>query len=222
MDAELQPEDLERIEDALRAELASAGAAAPAFRPELALARAAAADPLDEFFWREDERAPALPRLTALAAAPASPAIEESREEWLTFSLGAEEYALEVGQVREILKAPAITEVPRSPAHVLGIIMVRGEVVTVFDPRRRLGLPPVAPGRLSRVLVCAVAGEPCGLLVDGVSQVVRLAASAIERRPGVGASASGAVLALGRDRGRLFIQLDLDAVLRDGAAGEEA
>lgn len=216
MDAELRPEELEEIEDALRAELAADAGAAPAFRPELP---APPADPLDEFFWREDELAPALPPTAALALTPRAPAAPERREEWLTFRLGAEEYALEVRQVREILKAPAVTEVPRAPAHVLGVIMVRGEVVTVFDPRRGLGLPPAAPGRAARVLVCEVDGEACGLLVDAVSQVVRLPASRVEQRPGGVGAGSDAVLALGRDGARLFILVDL-AALVGGAAPE--
>ncbi|HEX7489837.1 MAG TPA: chemotaxis protein CheW, partial [Anaeromyxobacteraceae bacterium] len=118
---ELRAEDLERIEDLLRAELAATAAAGPAFRPQAA--PVGSTDPLDEFFWREDEQAPLLPEILA-AAAPRTLALPEQRREWLTFFLGGEEYALEIEQVREILKAPAITQVPRAPAHVLGVIMV--------------------------------------------------------------------------------------------------
>jgi purine-binding chemotaxis protein CheW len=220
MDAELEPEELERIEDALRAELAAASAAAPPFRPARA-APALSDDLLDEFFWREDEQAPLWSASVALAPQSRQGVAAERREEWLTFFLGEEEYALPVAQVREILKPPPIAEVPRAPAHVLGVLMVRGEVVTVFDPRSRLGLPRVAPGRYARVLVCGDRGDPCGLLVDAVSQVVRLPVSAIEALPaGVGVASSGAISAIGREHGRLFILLDLAAMLGDGAMEE--
>jgi purine-binding chemotaxis protein CheW len=246
----LGPADVERIEDALRAELTATRAAvlereaaplAPAPAPPRApapfpAARAAPhaearaapqppaaappappADPLDAFFWREDEVAPGV---LALAEPVAPRAVEapEPLSEWLTFALGAEDYGIEIAHVREILKAPAITDVPRAPRHVLGIIMVRGEVIAVFDPRRRLGLPEAAPGPRARVVVCDVGEGPRGLLVDGVWQVVRLPASAIEPRPGgIGGAAADYIAALGRDRDRLYVLLDLPTLLRDGS-----
>ncbi|HTT71165.1 MAG TPA: chemotaxis protein CheW [Anaeromyxobacteraceae bacterium] len=198
----------DRIEDALREELASLASTSTA---------ALAQDPLDEFFWREDEVAAGLPAI--LAAAPVRPAeVEEARSEWLTFLLAGEEYAVAIENLREILKAPAITEVPRAPPHVLGVIMVRGEVISVFDPRRRLGLPGAAPTRQSRVLVCDAGSGRRGLLVDAVSQVVRLTPSQVEPRPtGIGGASAEFIDGIGRDNDRMFILLDLAEVLRDGA-----
>ncbi|HUK66959.1 MAG TPA: chemotaxis protein CheW, partial [Anaeromyxobacteraceae bacterium] len=153
------PEKGERLEDLLKEELASLARSSP--EPEQG------PDPLDEFFWREDEEVLGLPAV--LSTSPARlPEIEEARSEWLTFMLGGEEYGVAIGQVREILKAPSITEVPRAPSHVLGVIMVRGEVIAVFDPRQRLGLPAAAPSRQSRVLVCEAGAGRRGLLVDAV------------------------------------------------------
>jgi purine-binding chemotaxis protein CheW len=95
--------------------------------------------------------------------------------------------------------------------------MVRGEVIAVFDPRRRLGLPAAAPGRTARVLVCDAGEGARALLVDAVTGVVRLPASAVEARPtGVGAASAEYIAGIGRERGRFFILLDLAAVLRDG------
>jgi purine-binding chemotaxis protein CheW len=208
-----------RLEDVLRDELADAARAresspttAPAPTP---------ADPLDEFFWREDEDAPGLPEALAPAAtpvAPVAPEAPEARREWLTFWLGGEEYAIAIDAVREILKMPAVTEVPRAPAHILGVIMVRGEVIAVFDPRRRLGLPVAPPGPRARIVVCDPGDGPRGLLVDAVSQVVRLPPSAIEARPsGIGGASAEYIAAIGRDEGSLFILLDLPVVLGDAA-----
>jgi purine-binding chemotaxis protein CheW len=175
-----------------------------------------AGDPLDEFFWREDETAPGLPDLLAPAPAQGSHEREEVRTEWLTFALAGEEYAVELAAVREILKAPSITAVPRAPEHVLGVIMVRGEVIAIFDPRALLGLPRGTPERRARVLVCDAGDGPCGLLVDSVSQVVRLGPSSIEPKPnGVGATSAEYIAGIGREHDRLYILLDLLAVLRE-------
>ena len=183
----------------------------------------AGGDPLDEFFWREDETALGLPELLAPAPAPRGQEAEEVRTEWLTFTLAGEEYAVALASVREILKAPSITAVPRAPKHVLGVIMVRGEVIAIFDPRALLGLSQGSPGRHARVLVCDAGDGPCGLLVDSVSQVVRLGSSSIEARPnGVGATSAEYIAGIGRERDRLFILLDLVAVLQDVLPPAEA
>jgi len=219
---ELGPERVQRIEDALREELAVAVVTPP--EPPAAAPDAcdpAEDDPLDDFFWREDEVAPSLPDVVAAAPARAASEIAEPRREWLTFLLGGEEYAVEIGHVREILKAPAITEVPRAPAHVLGVIMVRGEVIAVYDPRRRLGLPTSPATRQARVVVCDAGEGLRGMLVDAVSQVVRLPASAIEARPsGIGGPSADYIASIGREGQRLFILLDLAAVLRDAIPAE--
>jgi purine-binding chemotaxis protein CheW len=98
--------------------------------------------------------------------------------------------------------------------------MVRGDVIAVFDPRRRLGLPEVDRTTLPRVLVCDDGLGPIGLLVDAVSQVVRLRQSEIEPRPqGVGNVSAEYISGIGRQAGRMFIVLDLPVVLRGKAAG---
>jgi purine-binding chemotaxis protein CheW len=178
---------------------------------------------LDEFFYRPDELAPAI----AAAGAPAGPdPVPETepdvaaREEYLTFLLGGEEYALAIGLVREALRCPPITEVPRAPAHVLGVVTVRGEVVAVVDPRRRLGLadPPPRPGQ-GRLLIVDAGDGPCALLVDAVATVVRLRPGSVEPRPqGLGTLASECLAGIGRDRDRLFTVVDLAALLRRALA----
>jgi purine-binding chemotaxis protein CheW len=176
-------------------------------------------DPLEEFFWREGEAAPDLPGMgSSLPGAPRR--LEAARTEFIAFRLGAEAYAFEIDRVREVLRAPTLTEVPRCPPQVAGVILVRGEVVTVHDPRRRLGLPG-APGAGARVIVCEADGERVGLLVDGVSQVLRLAPNAIEVPSRGMASIDPEYLAgVGRDEGHIYILLDLDALIGSGAALE--
>lgn len=180
------------------------------------------ADPLDEFFWREDEDAPGLLEVLGTSSArPPAEALEE-RQEWLAFALSGEEYAIGIEQVREVLKAPTITEVPRAPAHVLGVIMVRGDVIPVLDLRRRLGLPAAAGGRQARVLICDPGDGPRGFLVDAVSEVVRLPPSAVEPRPsGIPGPAGECIAGIGRRGSQLYILLDLAVVLGDPAAAAE-
>jgi len=182
--------------------------------------RARPRDPLDEFFWRADEDAPAVPGFEAgVPLEPAVPGEADVREEYITFLLGTEEYAVAIERVREVLRCPPLTEVPRAPAHVRGVVSVRGEVVAVVEPRRRLGLPDAErdPER-ARLLVVDVGDGPVGLLVDAVSSVVRLKAGSIEPCPhGIGGPSQEFLAGIGRERERLFTVLDLGALLRRAA-----
>jgi len=179
-------------------------------------------DPLDEFFYRPDEAAPALPEIAASEAPLEIEPTVLAREEFLTFLLGAEEYAIAIERVREVVKAPPITEVPRAPAHILGVVTVRGEVVAVVDPRLRFGLPagPVADGEARIVIVDAGDGA-CGLQVDRVASVVRLRPGSIEPCPqGIAGQSSEFLAGIGREGDRLFTVLDLGALLRRAPARE--
>jgi purine-binding chemotaxis protein CheW len=192
------------------------GAVAPP-PPAPAPARAAHRDPLDEFFYRADEEAPELPRL-AQGTAPQQEPGTVVREEYLTFLLGSEEYAVAIRHVREVVKSPPVTEVPRAPHHILGVVTVRGEVVAVIDPRRRLALPE-SGRREGKVVILDVGDGPCGLLVDDVANVVRLPPGAIEPCPqGIATQGSDCVGGIGREGERIFTVLDLGGLLRRAPA----
>jgi purine-binding chemotaxis protein CheW len=182
----------------------------------------AARSPLDEFFYRPDEETPQLPDVGGAAEPEPGDDLDSAvREEYLTFLLGREEYAVAIERVREVVKAPPVTEVPRAPAHILGVVTVRGEVVAVLDPRRRLGLPGAPPGDGAGRIVIVDAGDgACGLLVDAVASVVRLPPGAIEPCPqGIGGAGRAEFLAgIGREGDRLFTVLDLGALLRRAPA----
>jgi purine-binding chemotaxis protein CheW len=185
-----------------------------ATEPVLARGRSpVAADPLDLFFYRPDEEAAVVPALGGGLNEEPGLQPPEILDEYLTFLLGKEEYAVAIERVREVLRAPAITEVPRAPAHVLGVVTVRGEVVAVVDARGRLGLGggESASGRI----VIVDAGEgPLGLLVDAVTSVVRLPRGSIEPCPqGMSAGAADCVTGIGRHRDQLFMVIDAAALL---------
>jgi purine-binding chemotaxis protein CheW len=106
--------------------------------------------------------------------------------EWVTFRLGSEKYGVNVMMVREVLKNIEITPVPGAPAFVLGIINLRGNVVTVIDTRMRFALPEKETDDNSRIMIIEEDGEVVGMLVDSVAEVATLSDSDIELAPNVG------------------------------------
>lgn len=145
-------------------------------------------------------------RSAAPAKGSAPPPEEEAHEaerlhEYLGFGLAEESYAIPLAHVREILKPPPITHVPRAPAYVPGIISVRGRITTIIDLRLRLQLPAAEVGKLSRILLVDAGEEIVGLLVDHVLQVFRLRDEEVEHAPAAGGDAADYVLGIGRPRG---------------------
>ena len=181
--------------------------------------RAPPADPLDEFFHSPDEEGPDVAALGAPEEAAAASTAPEGIEEYLTFRLAGEKYGISIDAVREVIQAPPITEVPRAPGVVLGVITVRGEVVVVFDPRRRLGLPGPGAPEGGRVVVVNGPEGTSGLLVDAVAGVARLPPGALEPCPqGLAGAHADVLSAIGHARDGLFTVLDLPALLRRPAA----
>jgi purine-binding chemotaxis protein CheW len=147
------------------------------------------------------------------------------RAEYLAFKLAGDTYAVRIGHVAEILKPPPITDVPRAGRSIVGVVSVRGRLVTVVDLRRRFGLPEKeGDGRTRILLVDAGAEELVGLLVDEVLQVYRLAESEIEPATvlggeqqahivGIGRPASGAGAAGRRGAETVLVLLDLRPVI---------
>lgn len=112
--------------------------------------------------------------------------IQDQVLQWVTFQLDEETYGINVLAVREVLRVTDITPVPGVPPYVLGIINLRGNVVTVLDTRRRFGLGEKGHDELSRVVIIETDDHVVGLLVDSVAEVVYLRASEIEAAPNVG------------------------------------
>ncbi|MDW8362733.1 MAG: chemotaxis protein CheW [Myxococcales bacterium] len=118
--------------------------------------------------------------------------------ELLAFRLGTDSYALPLACVREIVRIPPVTPVPRAAAHVLGVVSVRGRITTLVDLRRRVRVEASPPGRTARVLVVETGAELVGLLVDEVRQVHRLHESEIELVTSLGGVTPDHVLGIGR------------------------
>lgn len=138
----------------------------------------------------------------------------EEVEQWLTFPVGNEEYALDIEYVSEIIKWREVEEIPRVPAFVLGIISLHGQVIPVFDlPRRlKLGLVEVSPA--SRIIVCQKGERSAGLLVDGINQVVKMPVRKTEPPPAILAGLDrDLVKGVGRFQDRMIVMLNLAHVL---------
>lgn len=143
---------------------------------------------------------------------------ESSIAEYLAFRLSGETYALPLSDIREILTQHVLTPVPRAPKEILGIVSVRGQLVTVLDPRVRLRLKPQPQTKRSRILaVLAPSGETMGLFVDEVLQVYRLAPNEIEHTSqALGGNAVEHVVGIGRRDGVLLFLLSLPPLVAMG------
>lgn len=129
--------------------------------------------------------------------------------------VAGESYGVPVGSVREVLRVPeAMTRLPRSPDIVVGAIDVRGTVLAVVDQRRRFGLPPGEAGPRRRIVVLEAGDSVAGLLVDGVSRMLRLPADAVRPTPDFSGEAGNGVDRVATlDDGSLLPILDASALL---------
>lgn len=106
--------------------------------------------------------------------------------QWVTFKLDDEIYGINVMQVQEVVRLPEIAPVPGAPMSVMGIINLRGNVVTVIDTRQRFGLSQKEPDDATRIIITEVDKQVIGILVDSVAEVVNLSTSEIETTPNLG------------------------------------
>ena len=113
-------------------------------------------------------------------------ASDDATLQWGTFRLGDEIYGIDVMQIREVLRHTEITPVPGAPVYVLGIINLRGNVVTVIDTRKRFGLAPGEIDDQARIVIVEVEEQVIGILVDSVADVTYLKQSEIETTPNIG------------------------------------
>jgi len=136
--------------------------------------------------------------------------------QWVTFKLQEETYGINVMQVQEVLRYTDIAPVPGAPMYVLGIINLRGNVVTVIDTRARFGLPPSDVTENSRIVIIEADKQVIGILVDSVAEVVYLRASEIDTAPNVGTDESAKFIqGVSNREGELLILVDLNKLLTD-------
>lgn len=136
----------------------------------------------------------------------------------LSFRLGSESYAIPVEQVREVLKPWVVTPLPNAPAHVLGVISLRGTILPVIDVAKRLGLSPGVRDEKSRIVVVSLDDEKVGMVADRVTGVVRFAPEVVKPAPATLELGAGAefLRGLARTNEALYILLDLEKVAGTG------
>jgi purine-binding chemotaxis protein CheW len=138
----------------------------------------------------------------------------EATEHLATFFLGREEYGVDVRLVQEIIRVSEITQVPRAPEFIKGVINLRGRIIPVVDLKRKLRLGDVEVVRQSRIVVVKIKERLIGLLVDGASQVLKVPVSTIEAAPDeVTEIDASAIRGVAKLTGRLIILMDLNKTL---------
>ncbi|OOE59850.1 chemotaxis protein CheW [Salinivibrio sp. ML323] len=143
--------------------------------------------------------------------------------QWVTFQLEEETYGINVMQVREVLRYTEIAPVPGAPDYVLGIINLRGNVVTVIDTRSRFGLASADVTDNTRVIVIEAETQVIGIMVDSVAEVVYLKTSEIDTTPSVGTEESAKFIqGVSNRNGELLILVDLNKLLTDEEWNEMA
>lgn len=146
----------------------------------------------------------------------ADKAVDDEVLQWVTFKLDTENYGINVMQVQEILRYSEIAPVPGAPVYVLGIINLRGNVVTVIDTRSRFGLEPSEISDNTRIVIIESDKQVIGILVDSAAEVVYLKASDIDVAPNVGNDESAKFIqGVSNREGELLILVDLNKLLSD-------
>lgn len=134
--------------------------------------------------------------------------------ELLAFRLADEEYAVDLLQVKEIIRFVEITRVPRTPSAIKGVISLRGTIIPTFDLRTRLGLEESPAERKTRIVVVMLEKGLMGLIVDEVTDVIKIKADEIEPPPSaVGGSETDHLIGVVRSKGHLLILLDLEKAM---------
>jgi purine-binding chemotaxis protein CheW len=134
----------------------------------------------------------------------------------VTFRLDNEIYGINVMLIQEVLRVTEIAPVPGAPNYVIGIINLRGNVVTVIDTRMRFGLPPKEMDDATRIVIIEVENQTVGIVVDSVSEVVDVDASEIETAPNVGNDETARYIEGVVSRGdELLILVDLNKLLTE-------
>lgn len=134
----------------------------------------------------------------------------------VSFTLAGEEYAVEITKVKEIILVEGITRVPQMPDFIEGIINLRGSVIPVVDLRKRFDLACEVNGEDTRIVIARMDERIVGLIVDTVSQVMKIPNDQIQPPPDTIAGIAGEYLqGVGKMDDRMIILLDIEKVFRE-------
>ncbi len=150
--------------------------------------------------------------------------VTDTADQYLTFFLDKEEYGIEILKVQEIKSWGPCTPLPRAPKHVMGVINLRGAVVPIIDLRHRFNQKEVIYNATTAIIIVRLENEDhtriVGLVVDRVSEVYHLDASAIQAtRDRNGLIKSDYIRGIGQINEKMVILIDLDPVVQSSLEG---
>ena len=132
----------------------------------------------------------------------------------VSFALGNEEYGVDIAQVQEINRMVAITHVPRAPKFMEGVINLRGQLIPIIDLRTRFGMPRAEHTKHTRIVVTDIGAKRVGMVVDSVSEVLRIPVEQVEDAPEMIAQVETEYIrGVGKLGDRLIILLDLQKII---------
>ena len=141
-------------------------------------------------------------------------AARDATREVLVFVLGNEEYGVDILKVQEIRGYEKVTPIPAAPAYLKGVMNLRGVIVPVIDMRIKFGLGDPRYDAFTVVVILRIAGRVIGIVVDGVSDVLRLAAGDIKAAPQLGTVVDGSFLAgIATQEERMVLLIDIEKFL---------
>ena len=144
-------------------------------------------------------------------------AVREATREVLVFVLGKEEYGVDILKVQEIRGYEKVTPIPAAPAYLKGVVNLRGIIVPVIDLRVKFGMAEPAYDSFTVVIILRIAGRVVGIVVDGVSDVVRLAPGDVKAAPQLGSLVDSSFLAgLATQDNRMILLIDIEKFLSSG------
>jgi purine-binding chemotaxis protein CheW len=140
----------------------------------------------------------------------------EQANQYLTFTLGAEEYGIEILKVQEIKGYSAITHIPNAPPHVKGVMNLRGTVIPVVDLRRKFSMEMAEFNKFSVIIVVMVGEKVAGLVVDAVSDVLDIDSASVRPAPDFGSgSDTRFIRGVASMSEKLVVLLDIDRLVTE-------
>ncbi len=134
----------------------------------------------------------------------------------VSFTLKNEEYAVNILNVQEINRIVEITLVPNSPDYVEGVINLRGKVIPVINLRKKFGFEEKETDSSSRIIIMDINGITNGLIVDSVSEVLRISSDIVEEAPPMAAEMSSMYInGIAKLENRLIILINIDKLIGD-------
>lgn len=140
-------------------------------------------------------------------------AIAAEANQFLTFNLAGEEFGIDILRVQEIKGITKIKPLPNLPAHIKGLLNLRGKVIPIVDMRTKFSLPSRDYDRFSVIIVVVIDDHPVGLAVDAVSEVLNVASEQIEPAPCIAGADTAFMDGIAKSDERMITLLNLDQLI---------